>query len=217
MTKSMEKDQVRRQKILEAATRVFERDGLSKASMRVIAQEAGCTTGAIYPIFSGKEDIYASLLEDSLDRLYTAVAKASAPQADAIDGLISAAQSFFEYYVSKRFELDLGLYLFGSEKPKSLGRERDDVLNARLLQTLDIFGACFQRLAPPFTSEDQKISWAQQERDALFTILIGTLMLAHTGRDISIGTNAEAVLKTYLKAIQDRLKNNTVTGDKLCR
>lgn len=200
------KDQVRRQKILQAATRVFERDGLSKSSMRVIAQEAGCTTGAIYPLFSGKEDIYASLLEDSLDRLYATVAKASAPQADALTALASAAQSFFNYYASKRFELDLGLYLFGAEKPKSLGRERDDILNARLLQTLNVFGACFQRLAPSTILEDQKLSWAQQERDALFATLLGTLMLAHTGRDMSIGTSAKTVLKTNLDAIQERLK-----------
>ncbi len=206
MMKSAEKDQLRRQKILEAATRVFEKEGLSNASMRVIAQEAGCTTGAIYPIFSGKEDIYASLLENSLDRLYAAVAKASAPQADALDALMSAAHSFFDYYVSKRFELDLGLYLFGAEKSKSLGRDRDDVLNTRLLQTLNIFGACFQRLVPPTTTKDKKISWAQQERDALFATLLGTLMLAHTGRDTSIGTTAKSVLQTNLDAIKERLK-----------
>ncbi|MBL4906594.1 MAG: helix-turn-helix transcriptional regulator [Sneathiella sp.] len=57
MTNPVQKDQIRRQKILEAATRVFEKVGLANASMRAIALEAGCTTGAIYPIFSGKEDI----------------------------------------------------------------------------------------------------------------------------------------------------------------
>src|SRR3546814_6543679 len=48
---------LRRQLILEAAQRVFERDGLEKTTVRAIAKEAGCTTGAIYPWFDGKEAI----------------------------------------------------------------------------------------------------------------------------------------------------------------
>ncbi|MBL4906595.1 MAG: hypothetical protein JKX94_04010 [Sneathiella sp.] len=120
--------------------------------------------------------------------------------------LSRAAHSFFSYYVSKRFELDLGLYLFGTDKSKSLGRDRDNILNARLLQTLNIFSACFVRLVPSSISDDKITVWAQQERDALFATLLGTLMLAHTGRDISIGTEAATVLKTHLKAIEIRLK-----------
>jgi AcrR family transcriptional regulator len=38
---------LRRQLILDAAQRVFERDGLEKTTIRAIAKEAGCTTGAI--------------------------------------------------------------------------------------------------------------------------------------------------------------------------
>jgi AcrR family transcriptional regulator len=51
---------LRRQLILDAAQRVFERDGLEKTTIRAIAAEAGCTTGAIYPWFAGKETIYGT-------------------------------------------------------------------------------------------------------------------------------------------------------------
>src|SRR3546814_11972072 len=67
---------LRRQLILEAAQRVFERDGLEQTTVRAIAKEAGCTTGAIYPWFNGKEAIYAELLEASLARLHQKLARA---------------------------------------------------------------------------------------------------------------------------------------------
>ncbi len=52
----------RRRKILEATERIFKRKGIEDASIRKIALEAGVITGAIYPYFDGKEEIYAELL-----------------------------------------------------------------------------------------------------------------------------------------------------------
>ena len=60
---------LKRALILDAARTVFERDGLEGASMRAIAEAAGYTAAAIYFHFKAKEDIYAALLDDSLDRL----------------------------------------------------------------------------------------------------------------------------------------------------
>src|SRR5207244_347788 len=57
-------DSFRRRLIVDAARLVFERVGLEGASIRTIAQAAGCTTGAIYPHFQGKEEIYAAVLSE---------------------------------------------------------------------------------------------------------------------------------------------------------
>ena len=59
-------DAYRRQLIVDAARHVFQQSGLEGASIRAIAQAAGCTTGAIYPHFRSKEEIYAVVLGDSL-------------------------------------------------------------------------------------------------------------------------------------------------------
>ena len=53
-----------RARVLEAAARVFARQGFHGASVHEIAREAGATTGAIYSNFAGKEDLYLAVFEE---------------------------------------------------------------------------------------------------------------------------------------------------------
>jgi AcrR family transcriptional regulator len=52
-----------RSKLLEAAERIFARDGFEAARLEDIASEAGYTRGAFYANFDSKEDIFFALLE----------------------------------------------------------------------------------------------------------------------------------------------------------
>lgn len=52
-----------RARLLEAAQRVFLRDGFHGASLDAIAAEAGYTTGAVYSNFSGKDDLFLAVLD----------------------------------------------------------------------------------------------------------------------------------------------------------
>ena len=97
--------------------------------------------------------------------------------------------------------------LHGTGGMRGLGRERDRKLNALLLKTLDIFTACFLRLAPASDDAEEVDAWARDERDALFAQLIGILMLARSGRARSIGTDADKVLETSLNALRRRLRS----------
>lgn len=58
---------ITRAHLLDAAERVFARDGLSGASVDTIALEAGYSTGAIYSNFKGKEDLFLALIEERID------------------------------------------------------------------------------------------------------------------------------------------------------
>src|SRR5919112_799143 len=49
---------ITRAQLLDAAERVFARDGLRGASVDTIALEAGYSTGALYSNFKGKEDLF---------------------------------------------------------------------------------------------------------------------------------------------------------------
>src|SRR5712692_5673354 len=53
----------RRQRILEAASRVFSDRGYDRASIDQIAAEAGITKPVIYHHFDSKQELYIALLE----------------------------------------------------------------------------------------------------------------------------------------------------------
>ena len=57
-------------KILECAKKEFLEKGFKNASLRVIAKEAGVTTGAIYGYFKDKNAIFNALVESTIKDLY---------------------------------------------------------------------------------------------------------------------------------------------------
>jgi AcrR family transcriptional regulator len=56
-----------REELLSAALRVFARRGYREAGVDEIAAEAGYSKGALYWHFSGKEELFAALLEERID------------------------------------------------------------------------------------------------------------------------------------------------------
>src|SRR5690242_21937276 len=58
--------QARRRRIQEAARTVFAEKGYAGASIELIARAAQLSVGAIYLYFRSKEDLYVSLIEDTL-------------------------------------------------------------------------------------------------------------------------------------------------------
>lgn len=67
-----------REQVLEAAARCFTDVGYHASSLRDIASEAGCTTGAIYSNFRGKPDLLLTLFERHNQRLAAEIAIAAA-------------------------------------------------------------------------------------------------------------------------------------------
>ncbi|MFN3401393.1 MAG: helix-turn-helix domain-containing protein, partial [Ferrovibrio sp.] len=52
----------KREAILQAARKIFARDGLDGATLRAIAAEAGIAVGTVYLHYPAKEALYAELL-----------------------------------------------------------------------------------------------------------------------------------------------------------
>jgi len=63
VNKHQQKSAATRRKLLEAALRVFARDGFEAARLEDIAAESGHTRGAFYANFDTKEDLFFALLE----------------------------------------------------------------------------------------------------------------------------------------------------------
>ena len=162
--------------ILDAAKRVFEREGLEKASLRAIAKEAGYTPAALYFHFESKEAVYADLLADSLLVLKTEVEHAADQHADPAENFRAAAQAYFRFYLENPKDLDLGFYLWsGGMSPKGLGKGRDDKLNSGLMDALQPIRAAAFALSHSALA-------AQRSQTEIFAYANGVLLLVHTGR-----------------------------------
>ncbi len=63
--------QARRRRIQRAAREVFAENGYAKTSIERVARQASLSVGAIYLYFRSKEDLYTSLLEETLEAIDT--------------------------------------------------------------------------------------------------------------------------------------------------
>jgi AcrR family transcriptional regulator len=57
-----------REKLFEAAARVFEEQGIGSASIEAIAASAGFTRGAFYSNFKSKDELIIAMLEDHVEQ-----------------------------------------------------------------------------------------------------------------------------------------------------
>lgn len=197
----------RREKVLNAARDVFEADGDLGGGLRRIAASAGYTTGAIYKMFSGKDDIFAALLERSLKEMGLVMAVASSKEADPAAALRAAAIAVFLYYQEHQFEYRLGLYMFDTHGPKGLGMERDSALNEVLEDSLRVLEVGFQRLDAEFGDDES----ARNRAHALFASIAGVLGMHFSARDKSLKTSSSKILDTILDSLLEPKRGNTVT------
>lgn len=188
---------LKRQMILEAAQRVFVRDGLTGANMRAIAREAGYAASALYKYYTSKEDIYADLLTASLERLREAVETAAPGARDPAMALRARALAFFDFYMERPRDLDLGFYLFQGLNPVGLTPELDSTLNRRL-------GACLDGIRGAIRELGASDAEALRETTALFAHCVGVLMLVHTGRIRMFRQNGRDMFKSYVDTLLAR-------------
>lgn len=189
----------KRDAILQAARKIFARDGLDGATLRAIAAEAGVAVGTVYLHYPGKETLYADLLAGSLADLQKHLREAVA-KADAQDQLMAGALAFYGFYRARPDDLYLGLYLGQGFRPAGLTPELDRLLNGRLIQCYSVLGDALRRLASP---EPEGV---RAETVSLAAAIGGALMLETTGRLKVLGDTGEAVVRRHVEALLGRLR-----------
>ncbi len=185
----------RRRRIVAAARRLFARDGLEATSMRRIAAEAGCTTGAIYPWFDGKQALYAAVLAETLETLGGAVERAVEGASEAagdgrpLEAALAGLRALFVYYRERPDELALGLYLYRGLRPAGLGEALDAGLNERLLAATAPIESAFAAAG---------LEAPRARTAAALAQVVGLVVLARTGRLRLYGQSAERLLELQL-------------------
>jgi AcrR family transcriptional regulator len=197
----------RRGLIIEAARRVFAERGLAGASLRTIATAAGCTTGAIYPYFSGKEEIYAEILSESLDTLRLGMEQRIAEAANDPSRLRGATAAFLDYYLQRPVEIGLSLYLFDGVRPTGLTPQLNRELNGKLMAAIRLLEDLIRRIAGEMTEQE-----GHTEGAMLFSYLMGLTIVHHTGRTRIIKHTSPQLLARHIDHLIERLQRIAQSG-----
>ena len=93
-----ERQWLRRGELLEAARRVFERDGYHGTTVSAIVQTAGLSQGAFYLYFSDKKAVFAALQDEMATLLRRRIYWATRDERDPARRLEAGLIAFFEFY-----------------------------------------------------------------------------------------------------------------------
>ncbi|MGH7898481.1 MAG: TetR family transcriptional regulator [Candidatus Binatia bacterium] len=130
---------VRRQAVLSAAGEVFLRKGFRAATMEEIAVAAGIAVGTLYHYFDSKEEIYVSILTESIRMLRERLTAAAAKQVPPALSLVSLGRAYADCFVEhpEYFKIQMA---FQQESSVAEGfvREREK-LYGLIRENLEIF------------------------------------------------------------------------------
>ena len=96
------KPEVRREKLLEAATEVFAERGYEGARVEQIADVAEVSPGLLYRHFEGKQELYEELLLLANRQLLEHLAQAAAPNLPTDQRVLRGLEAFFGFVESHR-------------------------------------------------------------------------------------------------------------------
>jgi AcrR family transcriptional regulator len=89
-----------RQAILEAATRMFEREGYEGFSLRQVAENIGYTPTTIYLYFKDKDDLLFSVCSQGFTEFHLALQTAHGNHSDPLERLQALGWAYFEFGLS---------------------------------------------------------------------------------------------------------------------
>ena len=98
-TERREREKLRRREdILSVARTVFFDKGFRHTTIDDIARAAELSRGTVYLYFDGKEEIYATVLEEGMDTLFALTAERHDAQTDPLTQLLSAHDAFVRFH-----------------------------------------------------------------------------------------------------------------------
>ena len=92
------KGQRTRRAILDAASKVFTRDGYVDSRMMDVAHETGLSLGGLYRYFKNKEDLFASVIEDLHEQLFEKSRSSTPLSEDPEAALFEANLGYLQHY-----------------------------------------------------------------------------------------------------------------------
>lgn len=184
---------VTRERVLEAAEKVFEAQGYRAASINKIASESGYTIGALYSNFASKADLYMALMERRMARRRKRIEEAfrAARAGDHIDALADT----LGIALIPESPRNLAVFEFAAEALK------DDQLRPRLLE-LNV-------IARQMLREVLLANRPEQEADRALDRLVVLTQCLLNGIAITVAldptVDADAVLRDGIRVLLTQL------------
>lgn len=86
-----------RRALLEAASRVLEREGPNALSLRAVAREAGVSPAAPYHHFKDKSELMLAISEEGFDQLYDFMRQSADPDAPPMERVAAIGVAYVEF------------------------------------------------------------------------------------------------------------------------
>ena len=100
MEKSKRKEmefQLRRTEILSGAEKIFASKGFHNATMAEIANASGFSIGTLYHFFDGKQNLYATMVTEKLEKMYSEIRESVNGEEMIIDKIKKLVESQFKF------------------------------------------------------------------------------------------------------------------------
>ena len=132
---SKRKDNEKYHRIIEAATKVFAKNGFYQSKIAQIAKEAGVADGTIYIYFENKDDILISLFEEQMKAVLDNMAK----QVAKIDDPAEKLEKFASTHLGL-IEMNKDMAEIIQVELRQSGKFMKEYKNERFMEYLDIIG-----------------------------------------------------------------------------
>jgi len=195
--------QARRRRIQGAAREVFAERGYAKASIEHIAKQAGLSVGAIYLYFRSKEDLYVSLLEETLAHLDGELAARRAE----VDASMRLAATFDRLLAWAASDVEGTRIVRLLSQPGVRPQLSDEVVaevGAGMTRLRDHLGAC---IADGIHAGVYRAVGAAEVADLVWALFLGNLDAAETRANLELPAHAAAdAARAHLALVESSLR-----------
>ena len=168
-----------RQLLLQCAKKEFMEKGYSKDSLRSICKEAGVTTGALYFFFQDKDDLFCSLVSDSLMRIMELIKEHQQfEENEAKEEILSSNHDMeserilVEVLVHEMYQnRDEMLLLVNGAQGSSLENAVDRIIDEMDAHNLHLARATCQELGIPML-EEKLVHWMSHNQIDMFLYML---------------------------------------------
>ncbi|MDD5169214.1 MAG: TetR/AcrR family transcriptional regulator [Syntrophales bacterium] len=200
--------EIRQQTILKAARKLFFEKGFKNVTVESIAKKADISKGAVYLHFESKEEIYAQILLNDVDRHYKQMSELLKTDRNASDIILRLGQRYVGFFLEDRelFRILMN-YMVHSDRA-NLPVELDKKIVKATNRNIDIVAQAFQYGIE--TGEYPASMNIFQNRNAIWALLNGIISLRlfvgnEEKREERIRSEVQYSIETYLRGLRSTL------------